>query len=315
MTRLTATVAEVQQLGPEIKSFRFEAPDTPFTNASAGAHVDVYVPNGLLRQYSLWDWADDGSSISVGVKGEPNGGGGSKWLHENLTVGSTIELGDIRNNFKLDEAAKSYLLIAGGIGVTPMVAMGRRALELGKNISFYYLARNAAAAGFTDILSGLGLDDDLHLHHDDKDGLLDIKGLLDSQSADTQVYFCGPEALLSAVLDHTKDWPPERVHFERFSGDPTKLNAPSEGFEVELRQTGETFHIPEDMSILDVLLEKGLNPEFGCMDGVCGSCTTTVIEGEVEHRDATMTAEEHDEEKSMCICVSRAKGDKLVLDL
>ncbi len=315
MSRIQATVTEVTALGPEIKSFRLAADGAPFKAAAPGAHIDVFLPNGMIRQYSLWDWAEDGSWCAIGVKGEQKGRGGSAWLHDNLKPGAPLEVGEIRNNFALDESASNYALFAGGIGVTPMVAMARRLKELGKPMQFFYLARNEAAAGFAEILGGLGLGSSLILHFDDRDGLLDIKGHLDGLDVGTQVYFCGPEGLLNAVLAHTEGWSADRVHFERFSGDPTKLNAPTDGFELVLHQSGQTFHIPEDETILDVLMENGLDPDFGCMDGVCGSCTLNVIEGDVDHRDATMTPEEHDAVGTMCICVSRAKGSRLVIDL
>jgi len=315
MSRIQATVAEVLPLGPEIKSFKLSTDDFAFRSAAPGAHIDVYLPNGMIRQYSLWDWADDGSWCAIGVKGEEKGRGGSKWLHDNLKPNDQIEVGEIRNNFVLDESAPGYALFAGGIGVTPMVAMARRLKELGKPMQFFYLARNEAAAGFAPILEDLNLGASLHHHFDDRDGLLDIKGHLDGLDAGTQVYFCGPEGLLNAVLSHTENWPSDRVRFERFSGDPTKLNAPTDGFELVLQKSGQTFHIPEDETILDVLMENGLSPDFGCMDGVCGSCTLDVVEGEVDHRDATMTPEEHDADGTMCICVSRAKGSRLVIDL
>ena len=315
MSKLTAIVTEVLSLGTEIKSFRLSAPGSHFADAAPGAHVDVFLPNGLNRQYSLWDWAEDGTWGAIGVKNEVGGRGGSTWLHENLTVGATIEIGDVRNNFKLDEAADGHVLIAGGIGVTPMVPMARRLAALGKSMKLYYLARDAASAGFTEILKDLGLGDALACHLDDRDGMFDVAGVLAAMPASAQVYFCGPEPLLQTVLDATKDWPAERVHYERFSADPILADAPAFGFEVVLAKSGQTFQVPDDLSILDVLIDNGLDPDFGCMDGVCGSCTTDVVEGDVDHRDATLSAEEHDEARTMCICVSRAKGARLVLDM
>ncbi len=315
MTKLTATVTEVLSLGAEIKSFRLSAPGNHFADAAPGAHVDIFLPNGLNRQYSLWDWAEDGTWGAIGVKNEIGGRGGSTWLHENLTTGATIEIGAVRNNFKLDETADGHVLIAGGIGVTPMVQMARRLAALGKSMKLYYLARDEPAAGFTDILQGLDLGDALSCHVDDRDGIFDVADVLSKMPPNAQVYFCGPEPLLQAVLNSTKDWPAERVHYERFSADPTLSDAPTSGFEVVLAKSGQTFQVRDDLSILDVLIDNGLDPDFGCMDGVCGSCTTGVVEGDVDHRDATMSAEEHDDARTMCICVSRAKGARLVLDM
>lgn len=310
----SATVTEIKQLGSEIKTFKLVAPGA-FKSATPGAHIDLFLPNGLNRQYSLSDFDPGGDWGVIGVKNESAGRGGSAWLHTNLTEGAAIEIGEVRNNFELDENASGYLLIAGGIGVTPMVSMARRLTALGKPFRFLYLARSREAAGFLDILQGLGMGDALSVHFDDASGVYDLAGELKRLPDGQQVYFCGPEPMLAAVLDLTRDWPADRVRFERFSADPAAAAQPAAGFIVELAQTGRTFEIPDDKSILDVLLENGLSPEYGCTAGVCGACTSTVIEGEVIHCDSTLTPEEHDKHHTMCICVSRAKGDKLVLDL
>ncbi len=309
-----ATVSEIQKLGSEIKTFKLVAPGA-FKNATPGAHIDIFLPNGLTRQYSLSDFDPIGNWGVIGVKNEVSGRGGSAWLHANLSEGASVDIGDIRNNFGLDENAPGHLLIAGGIGVTPMVSMARRLTALGKPFRFLYLARNKAAAGFLDILKEIIPSEALTVHFDDADGIYDLKGELSRLPAGHQVYFCGPEGMLSAILDLTRDWPAECVRFERFTADPAAASEPASGFTVELAKTGGSFEIPDDKSILDVLLENGLSPDFGCTAGVCGACTCDVIEGEVDHRDSTQTAEEHDSGGTMCICVSRAKGPKLVLDL
>lgn len=310
----TATVEDVTPLGTEIKSFRLRCPGA-FDAAAPGAHVDLSLPNGLKRQYSMWNWDPGKEWVAIGVKNETAGRGGSKWLHDNLTAGASIEIGAVRNNFALDESANGHTLIAGGIGVTPMVPMARRLRELNKPFTFYYLARDAEAAGFAETLDGLELGDKLVHHRDDRDGTFDLDRVLGACGSEGQVYFCGPEGLLKAVLDKTAGWPAGRVRFERFVADADALSSPTSGFDVELRDSGLTFHVPEDQSILDVLLDNGLSPDFACMDGVCASCITPVLEGEVDHRDSALSPEEHDADHTMCICVSRAKGTKLVLDL
>ena len=309
-----ATVAEIQKLGSEIKTFKLVAPGA-FKNATPGAHIDIFLPNGLTRQYSLCDFDPIGNWGVIGVKNEVSGRGGSAWLHANLEEGASVDIGDVRNNFDLDENAPGYLLIAGGIGVTPMVSMARRLTALGKSFRFVYLCRTKEAAGFLDILKEIVPSEALTVHFDDADGVYDLKGELGRLPAGQQVYFCGPEGMLSAVLDLTRDWPAQLVRFERFSADPAAASQPASGFTVELAQSGGSFEIPDDKSILDVLPDAGLSPEYGCTAGVCGACTCGVIEGEVDHRDSTQTADEHDAGGTMCICVSRAKGAKLVLDI
>jgi len=310
-----AVLKSVEDLSGDTRSFTFEAVNgTPFADASAGAHIDVHLPDNLMRQYSLWTWDPAGRWGSVAVKREDPGRGGSQAMHK-LTKGQTVQLGGPRNNFPLEEAAPHSVLIAGGIGATPIFAMAERLKTLGRSVEVYYLTRTQTLAAFQPCFESLGLGDGLHCRYDDVDGLIDVPSLVDGMPSGAHIYCCGPEPLLQAVLAGAEPrLAAECIHFERFSADPTALEGPSDSFEVELAQTGKTVRVPKDKTILEVLQDEGVDVEWGCSEGVCGACIVDVIEGEVDHRDSVLTPDEQAENSIMCICVSRAAGAKLKID-
>ncbi len=311
-----AILKDVSDLSDEVRSFTFEARGgAPFAAAQAGAHVDVALPGGLQRQYSLWQWDPDGSWGSVAVKREDSGRGGSRAMHA-LTPGTELSLVGPRNQFTLDESATHSILIAGGIGATPIYAMAARLAKLGKSQQVHYLTRSRAHAAFQPAFEGLGLGGALECRFDDTHGLIDLKALFDAASKDSHVYVCGPEPLLAAVLEVGRaHFPDSQVHFERFSADPSALEGPSDAFEVELAQSGKTLSVPADKSILDVLLENRVSVDYSCTEGVCGACIVDVLQGEIDHRDSVLTPDEQADNELMCVCVSRAKSGKLILDI
>ncbi len=311
-----AILKSVEDLSEDTRSFTFEAVQgTPFSDASAGAHIDVHLPGGVMRQYSLWTWDPDGRWGSVAVKREEPGRGGSQAMHK-LTAGQTVQLGGPRNNFPLKEDAPHSVLIAGGIGATPIFAMAQRLQSLGQSVEVYYLTRTQRMAAFKSRFEALNLGEALHCRYDDVDGIIDTVALIEGMPAEAHVYCCGPEPLLQAVLGAAEPrLDGECIHFERFSADPTALEGPSDSFEVELAQSGKTVTVPKDKSILEVLQDEGIDAEWGCSEGVCGACIVDVLEGEVDHRDSVLTPDEQAENSIMCICVSRAKGAKLKIDV
>lgn len=315
MPNLLATISGIRDLSSEVRSFTLSAPGQPFADAEPGAHVDVHLGNGLTRQYSLWDWGDDGTWASIAVKKETDGRGGSAWMHDHLHLNGTVDLGGVRNNFHLDEDFNGHVLIAGGIGVTPLIPMARRLTALGRDFNFYYLTRSRELAAFSSILEGIVPADALHEHRDADAGLFDLAAALNHAAPSGRVYVCGPEPLLQAVLGMTADWTPGRVCFERFTATLPASDGPSSGFEVILAKSDRAIHVAEDQSILDALLDQGIDVDYGCTEGICGACTTHVLEGDVVHRDGTKSATAHDADKTMCLCVSRAKGERLILDL
>jgi ferredoxin-NADP reductase len=277
-----------------------------------GAHIDITVADGGERQYSLCGDPNDRSVYRVGVLNEPAGRGGSAWVHDTLTVGSTVSGRGPRNHFPLDESAR-YVFVAGGIGITPILPMIGAAEKSGAEWTLVYGGRSTQSMAFLDEISEFGSR--ATIWPQDTHGLIDLPGLLSEPSEDTLVYCCGPEPLLQAVEKMCSPWPSGALHIERFS--PKEVGAPvrSDSFEVVLADTGVTVTVPPDRSILEVVEEAGVNVLSSCQEGTCGTCETGVVEGEPDHRDSVLTPQEQAENTCMMICVSRSVSPRLVLEL
>lgn len=280
---------------------------------SPGAHVDLKLPGGLTRQFSLCGDPADRSVWRIGVLREPQSRGGSKHVHENLHEGSIVDVRGPRNHFELHPAPR-YLFIAGGIGVTPILAMITAAERAGAEWELHYGGRTRRSMAFLESLEEAS-GNRVTLHPQDEVGLIDLDRILGRPRPDTLVYCCGPEPLLSAVEQRCATWPPGSLHLERFA--PKDMGAPqfTGAFEVELAATGLTLTVPADKSILEAVEEVGVSVLSSCQEGTCGTCETAVLEGEVDHRDSLLTPEEQAANVTMFICVSRAACPRLVLDL
>ncbi|MFW3168575.1 PDR/VanB family oxidoreductase [Geodermatophilus sp. CPCC 206100] len=278
-----------------------------------GAHLDLRLPNGLTRQYSLCGDPDDRSVWRIGVLREPQGRGGSAYVHDELTEGDEVDVRGPRNNFPL-LPARRYVFVAGGIGITPLLPMMGAAQAAGAEVELHYGGRSRRSMAFLESLEAL-TDTPVTLHPQDEVGLIDLPAILGTPRPDTLVYCCGPEPLLQAVEQHCGAWPPGSLHVERFA--PKEVGEPvrTDSFEVELAQSGLTLTVPPDTSILDVVEAAGIPVLSSCQEGTCGTCETAVLEGEVDHRDSLLTVEEQQANDTMFICVSRAACPKLVLDL
>lgn len=285
----------------------------PLPAWSAGAHLDLHLPNGLTRSYSLVSLGDRDRYV-VAVALDRRSRGGSRFVHEVLRVGQAIEASTPRNAFALVDDDAPVVLIAGGIGITPLFAMARECASKGRPFTLHYSARSAAEAPFVDALSRL--PGPLRLHFDDGDPArhLDIGGVVAAAPAGARFYACGPSGLLDAFVRATRDLEPGRANMERFRADPPV--APAEGdFVVALARDGRHFSIPPHRSILDVLLDAGLDVPFSCQEGVCGQCMARVLEGTPEHRDSYLSPAERESNSVMMICVSRSQGARLLLDV
>jgi ferredoxin-NADP reductase len=311
---IKARLARKTSLNHDISEFRFAAADGRFTGLEAGAHVDVHLPNGLVRQYSLCDWDPAGRWLAVAVKREDKGRGGSLAVHA-LDEGALVELGGPRNNFALNHRGQHITLLAGGIGATPILAMARELAAADADFRVVYLTRSRADAALHPSFDALGLGEAYRLHCDDADGLYGLDALMRSMPVDGDIYCCGPEPLLNAVLKAGEHLKGGAIHFERFAAASDAERAPREGFEVEIASTGAVFVVEPDQTILGVLREAGHQVEFGCSEGLCGACMVDVLEGEVDHRDGVLSPGEQEQNGYMCICVSRAKSQRLKLDL
>lgn len=304
-------IGKIIKLSEDTSSFEIKSRDTPFETLEPGAHIDVYLAAGMIRQYSIWDHAEDGMHLSIAVKREDDGRGGSKAMH-NFIQGESIEIDGPRNNFKLIEKAPHYTLIAGGIGVTPIFPMVNQLHKDGANFDVYYLVQKRELAAFEAHFEALDLGDSYHLHCDDESGYIDFKKLLGTSPADSLIYACGPEPMLKALMDANQN---HDLHYERFTLSEENKNKESAGFEVKINSSGEVFTVEADQTILEVLENNGIDVPTGCTEGVCGTCITDVLEGEIDHRDEVLSDDEKASNEFMCVCVSRAKSKQLVLDL
>lgn len=318
---LTLTVTEVRAETPLVRALSLARPHgEPLPSWQPGAHVRVVLPSGGDRSYSLINWRDDPLATtrphvySLGIRLEDPSQGGSRFMHT-LKPGDSIDVLPPSNNFPLNPGAEPVVLIAGGIGITPIVSMAAALATDKRPYRLYYAGRSRDQLAFIKELEAL-CGDRLTLHVDDAAGqVFDIRGLMASLKDNEPVYCCGPRAMIDAAIAAAKDfgWEAGRLRFELFTA-----AAPAAGdtsFEVVLKNSGESFLIPPDKTILDVLIGAGKDPLHDCKRGDCGICQVDVIEGVPDHRDYILTDAEKAEGKKMQICVSRSKSPRLVLDL
>jgi ferredoxin-NADP reductase len=318
MDRLTLRVIEAEPAAERIRRLVLAAPDgAALPGYSAGAHVKVTLPGGDIRHYSLVDL--EGSTqaprfYTLGVLLENDSKGGSRFMH-GLEPGDTLEISAPKNDFALVDDGAPVLLIAGGIGVTPIVSMATALKAAGRPYRMVYAARSAGAMAFAEALMAQH-GPALTLHHDDQaGGALDLKPLIEGVSRDAHVYVCGPRPMIEAAREiaDAAGLPHDHIHFELFQ--TTAHDADETAFEVEVASTGQVFTIPPGRTIIEVLEEEGIDLMYDCQRGDCGICQTDVLEGEPDHRDVVLTEAERASGKVMQICVSRAKSPRLKLDL
>lgn len=290
-----------------------DAEGRPLPEWEPGAHIDLMLRADLVRQYSLCGDPGDRSCLQVAVLCEPESRGGSSYVHDVLSEGESVRIRGPRNNFPL-EKTKRYLFIAGGIGITPMLPMLAAVHARGADWRLVYGGRTRASMAFRDDLQR-AYGERVMLRPQDEYGLLDLPSLLGKPQRRTAVYSCGPEPLLAAVESGCEKWPSGALHVERFAPKKDVTAGPHSTFEVELAQTGKTLLVSEDTSVLEAVADVGVSVMTSCEEGICGTCETTVLSGEIDHRDSVLNDQERAAGDTMMICVSRAKSDRLVLDL
>lgn len=295
-----------------VVSLQLAAPDgSPLPPFEPGAHVDLTLPDGTQRQYSLCGDPSDTSHYRLGVRAI-GGGASSGFIHGELRPGGMLTVSTPRNNFSLVDAPR-YLFIAGGIGITPLIPMMRRASAMGRPWTLLYCNRRTEDAPFLAEIEALG--GKVALYASENGNRLDAAQHLRTPQADTMVYCCGPERLMAAVEAATSDWPKDSVRFEWFVPRNRSQDEASGGFEVVCQASGTTVTVPPDKSILDALFEAGIDVPSSCEQGICGTCETRIIAGEADHRDSILSESERAANQTMMICVSRACGSRLVLDI
>ena len=307
------TVEALDIVALELASVSGE-PLPPFT---AGAHIDLVLGNGLIRSYSLANDPAETDRYVVAVHRDPASRGGSAYVHDVVAVGDRIEVHGPRNNFELVENAPTVVLIAGGIGITPLWSMIQRLESLGRSWKLFYAVRSRSRCAYEKAIAALEASSPgrVHFHFNDEQGgaLIDLPAILAALASDAHVYCCGPNPMLEAFEQATAGRNPCTVHLEWFRGHTPA--ATEGGYSVVLSRSGRTFRIPAGKSVLDVLIEAGLDIAYSCREGVCGACQTNVLEGEPDHRDSYLTPHEKRSGKTMLICCSGATGDRLVLDM
>ena len=291
MLPITARIVEKREVAAETWRFELQAADGgPLPAFTVGAHINGATPSGDVRSYSLTDEPADGGHYAITVHRAPESRGGSASLVSETAVGDRLQISGPANAFPLEDAP-SYLLIAGGIGITPIRSMFRWLRRQGcEDVRLLYLTRSRALTPYLEEFSAPDVADYVDLHHDEDAGLVDLWPYL-AQPRTTHVYCCGPGRLLEEVLALTMHWSPSTVHFERFSGVPA-LGASSAAFKARWRPTGEVIDVPAQVTFLDALAAHGKDVASSCRSGTCGTCRLRLVSGDVDHRDLVLTADE-----------------------
>jgi vanillate O-demethylase ferredoxin subunit len=302
----------------DVVSFELVDPNGgPLLAFSAGSHVDVEVAPGLIRQYSLCNDPRDRGRYQIGVLREPASRGGSIGLIDNVAAGSLLRVSDPRNHFELDASAARVVLVAGGIGITPILCMAERLAHTSVPFEMHYCARSRSRAAFCDRIESSAFVDKVSFHFGDEDNRIDLESAFKTCGSLDHLYVCGPKGFVDVVLKAAAKagWPEDRLHREFFTPAEDLVRADDGGFEVEIASTGARIAVAADRTVLDVLLANGVDLPASCEQGVCGTCVTRVLQGTPDHRDMFLTDAEHARNDQFTPCCSRSKSDLLVLDL
>ncbi len=283
---------------------------------SAGAHVDVHLADGLVRQYSLAGDPGERSYYRLGILKDPNSRGGSVSVHEHLHEGTEVTIGVPRNHFPLEMAAPHSILAGGGIGITPMIAMAHQLHAAGKSFELHYCARSRASAAFLDELAASAFAARVYLHFDDEGAAqrLDLSSVIKAAATGSHLYVCGPAGFMDSVIGEAGSLglPASQIHKEYFQ---IKTETGGQAFDVVARKSGQRVRVQDGQSIVDALAGVGIKITVSCEQGVCGTCLCDVVEGIPDHRDVYLTDDEKADNDQILLCCSRSKSDTLVLDL
>lgn len=315
----TVKAKRLRQEALEVKSFELVRADGGALPAyTPGSHIDVHIEPGLVRQYSLCEPPGKTESYLIAVKNEPQSRGGSWAMHERVKEGGVLTISEPRNNFALVSGAKHHLLLAGGIGITPLLSMARHLVASAASFELLYFTRSIQHTAFHDLLSAPEFKGKVVFHYAlEPDAVRAyLRKHLWRHPEGGHMYLCGPRPFMDLVeTTAAATWPPEAVHLEYFAAAPESLSGPRDTFTVKLARAGGEFTIPAEKSIVQALADHGITIETSCEQGVCGTCLTGVLEGVPDHRDVFLTDDEKRGCDKMMPCVSRAKSELLVLDL
>ncbi|ATP44499.1 oxidoreductase [Pseudomonas putida] len=315
---IDAVVVSRNDEAQDICSFELAAIDgsllPPF---SAGAHIDVHLPDGQVRQYSLCNHPEERHRYLIGVLKDPASRGGSRSLHEQVHNGARLRISAPRNLFPLAQGARRSLLFAGGIGITPILCMAEQLAHSGEDFELHYCARSSERAAFVERMRGAAFADRLFVHFDEQpETALDISQVLANPQDDMHLYVCGPGGFMQHVLESAKahGWQEACLHREYFAAAPVYTQNDG-SFLVQVNSTGQVFEVPADQSVVQVLEQHGIAIAMSCEQGICGTCLTRVLAGTPEHRDLFLTEQEQAQNDQFTPCCSRSKTPLLVLDI
>ena len=284
---------------------------------SAGSHIDVHLPGGLIRQYSLCNPPDEQHRYLIGVLKDPASRGGSQSLHEHINSGDRLRISEPRNLFPLAHEATRSLLFAGGIGITPILCMAERLAHSGADFEMHYCARSSERAAFVERIRNSPFADRVFLHFDEQpETAMNAAQVLANPQPGAHLYVCGPGGFMQHVLASARaqDWQEQALHREYFAAAP--VDSSNDGsFSVKVSSTGQVFDIPADKTVVQVLESHGIDIPMSCEQGVCGTCLTRVLEGVPDHRDMFLTDDEQACNDQFTPCCSRSKSPLLVLDI
>jgi vanillate O-demethylase ferredoxin subunit len=285
---------------------------------SAGSHIDVFLANGITRQYSLCNPPSERHRYLIAVLKDPASRGGSKAMHEDVHEGDELTISAPRNHFSLAHPPEKSLLLAGGVGITPILCMAERLEAIGEEFELHYAARSEATMAFRRRILDSPFARKVHFHFNDggMEQKLDLGALLRERRPDTHLYVCGPKGFMEAVLDtaRSSSWPEAKLHYEFFGAAPIRL-ATDGSFQVQIASTGERITVPPEQTVVAALSAVGIDIQVSCEQGVCGTCLTRVLEGTPDHRDLFLTQKEQAKNDQFTPCCSRSKSAFLTLDL
>jgi vanillate O-demethylase ferredoxin subunit len=313
-----AVIARKQSIADKVIELELRDPDgQDMASRTAGAHIGLHIKKGMLRQYSLANNPSETNRYLVAVLVEEDGTGGSKAVENEINEGDKLLISEPRNHFPLIEEAGFSVLIAGGIGLTPLLAMAHRLKELNKPFKLYYRARSRSWAAYTELLTS-EFADSVEFFFSDEGGREDFKldDLLTDLPDGTQLYTCGANGFMDYVTQTASKYlPKDNIHLEHFYPLPAAEPSGDKPFELYCQKSDVTLQVPSDKSIVEVLDASGIDIPISCVEGVCGSCITAFTEGEVDHRDCVLSKSEREKKRLFTPCCSRALGDRLAIDI
>jgi len=308
-------VIEKSALTETICRLRLSATNGALPKATPGAHIDVHLPNGLIRQYSLCSELN-ADYYEIAVLKEPQGRGGSLFVYESFNVGDTMQVSEPKNLFPLAANATKSLLIAAGVGITPILTMAEHLATQGADFSLHYCAKNPARMAYKQRIESFISAENRQFYFSQTQQRMNLSEVIRAPQQGLHLYVCGPAAFNDEVINYAKTlgWQANNIHREYFASAPID-HSDDGSFEIEISSTGDIFTVPADQSLLNVLEDQGYFIPVACEEGVCGTCITGLLNGEGDHKDVFMTEDEHAKMDKITPCCSRAKSKRLTLDL